>query len=152
MIDAYSPINFFLKFPTKLRGVLYLLCDAVHNELNSIAYLVKGNIFCIVKITLILFPKVLELFAGTDFGDNLRVHFQHFISNFTSSAISTAQISSNISRIDSCVSVKPLTVVSKSIVALVSRPTIAEMRKPPFRIKLCLYFDREIRSSSLSSI
>lgn len=47
---------------------------------------------------------------------------------------------------------KPLIVLSKSIVALVSRPTIAEMRKPPLRMKLCLYSDSEIRSSSLSSI
>lgn len=48
-----------------------------HNSLDSIAGIVKGNILCIVKITLILFPEASELFAGTDLRDNIRVDFQH---------------------------------------------------------------------------
>ena len=55
-------------------------------------------------------------------------------------------------RMASWVSVKPLMVVSKSIVARVSRPTIADTRKPPLIMKLCLYGESEMRSSSLSSI
>lgn len=46
----------------------------------------------------------------------------------------------------------PLIVVSKSIVALVSSPTIADIRKPPFKIKLSLYYDNDMRSGNLSSI
>ena len=42
--------------------------------------------------------------------------------------------------------------ISKSIVARVSRPTIADTRKPPLMMKLCLYGESEMRSSSLSSI
>ena len=52
----------------------------------------------------------------------------------------------------SWVSVNPLIVVSKSIVARVSRPTIADTRKPPLMMKLCLYGESEMRSSSLSNI
>ena len=41
-----------------------------HNALDSIAGIVKGNILCIVKITLILFPEAPELFACADLRDN----------------------------------------------------------------------------------
>ena len=50
----------------------------------------------------------------------------------------TAQISVKILRIASCVRVKPLIVVSRSIVARVSSPTMAEIRNPPLRMKLFL--------------
>ena len=60
------------------------------------------------------------------------------ISNRTSSSTLRVKISSKISFIFSCVSVNPLIVVSRSIVALVSSPTIAEIRNPPLRLKLFL--------------
>lgn len=43
------------------KNTFCLLRDTIHNALDSIAGIVKRNIFCIVKITLILFPKAPEL-------------------------------------------------------------------------------------------
>lgn len=61
--------------------------------------------------------------------DNLKLHI---IGNLYSTDIR------KIFRIASWVRVNPLIVVSRSMVARVSSPTIAEIRKPPLRIKLFL--------------
>ena len=73
-------------------------------------------------------------------------------SNVISSSISILQISLNISVIDSCVKVKPLIVVSKSIVALELNPTIEEIRKSPLKMTLSWYLDNEILSNNLSNM
>ena len=41
--------------------------SAVQNTLDSIAYIVKGNILCIVESTLVLLPEVPELSACNGF-------------------------------------------------------------------------------------
>ena len=43
-----------------------LFRDTVHKALDGIADIIKGNILCIVKITLILFPETPELIACAD--------------------------------------------------------------------------------------
>lgn len=49
-------------------------------------------------------------------------------------------------------SVFHLIVASISIVVRVSMPTIAAMSMPPFRMKLCLYFEAAMRSKKRSII
>ena len=61
-----------------MRRSRFYYSNTVHNTLNSIADIIKGNILCIVKIMLILFPEALELFTCADLCDNVRVDFQHF--------------------------------------------------------------------------
>ena len=56
-----------------------LLSDFVHNALNCVTGLVKGNILCVVETTLIFFPEALELLAGTDFIDNILILLQYFM-------------------------------------------------------------------------
>lgn len=51
----------------------------VHDTLDRITSIIKRDIFCIVKISLIFFPKTLKLFAGANLGDNIRIEVENFL-------------------------------------------------------------------------